>query len=373
MRDWDRPQPPTMRSRRLGVIAALLAGAATASGCGTQVDGDGGAAPDGTLTGLQACESTDGPVAAFWGSADREGELNVVDIWTATAAGQVEQLTDDGRSRDPSMSDDAQRLYFTRSNGGLLADAAAPGTELWVMDLPNREESMIFDAGERSPGISSVEESPNGTAVAFAANLLEPPRPQTRVYVMNLENPAELLEFPLQPAKDEYPFQYQTDPTWSPDGSQLAYVLVESNNSGGMQSSLRVLDVASGEDTLLYQPEGGRSRLLNPYWTADGTTLVMAAKLDGRQDQFAALAVDTGSGVVTTLVEDGVESIVADASPDGTAIASIELMPADDTSSLRRPILTTWTRAGASTQELPVELTLAAQLTIADCALTAGS
>lgn len=376
MRRRSSPGPVSRRSRSSTLV--LVASAIAVAGCGAEsvdgVDGD----QAGALAGLTDCGSPDAPVAAFWGSDqgvgfadDSQDAPSGGDIWTMTVDGRVTQLTDDARSRDPSMSDDAKRLYFTRSNGGLDAGVAAPGTQLWVRDLATGDETLIYDTGEDTQGFNEVEESPDGTAIAFSAHLDFPRSSIPRVYVLDLDPLGEPTVVPFPPIDKRYPFQMQASPTWSPDGARLAYVLVENDRSTGWRSSLRVVDLATGDDSLLYRAPDERSYMLSLQWSPDGSALVAAVKGDQPQEGFMAVSIDAATGDRTVLV-DAVPDSVTNASADGTAVGSIGLTfeQIEDPTLLQEPVLTTWTGADTgATDALPVHLSFATQLTIADCSL----
>ncbi|MEW5836786.1 MAG: Tol-Pal system beta propeller repeat protein TolB [Pseudomonadota bacterium] len=68
-------------------------------------------------------------------------------------------------------------------------------------------------------------------------------------------------------------------PTWSPDGSKLAYVSFESGNS-----AIYVLDLTTGARTLV----SGRAKGINgaPAWSPDGTRLAMSLSYPGNPEIF---------------------------------------------------------------------------------------
>src|SRR5690606_7308557 len=67
-------------------------------------------------------------------------------------------------------------------------------------------------------------------------------------------------------------------PTWSPDGSQIAYVSFESGNS-----RIYIQDLATGEREQLTDFPGINSA---PAWSPDGTRMAMVLSKDGNPDIF---------------------------------------------------------------------------------------
>ena len=361
-------------ARSRSVMLAAFVGGITVAGCGAEAVQDADGNERGALDGLDVCGSPDGPIAAFWGSDegagfpdDSEGAPTGGDIWTVTVDGRVTAVTDDARSRDPSLSDDAQRLYFTRSDGGLDGGVASPGTELWVLDLATGEQSLIFDTGEDTQGIVDIEESPDGSTLAFTAHVGDPETARPRAYVLDLERLGEPTELPLPPVDEKYRWQSQASPTWGPDGS-LAYVFEESDNSTGIKSSVRVVNLETGEDTFLYQAPDERSYVLGLRWVPDGSALIAVAQGDESQEGYDAISIDAETGQRSVLVST-VPDRVTDASRDSSAISSIGLTfeQINNPQLPQQPVITTWIAGEATTQEIPVQLSFATQLTVADC------
>jgi Tol biopolymer transport system component len=160
--------------------------------------------------------SPDGSKIAFTGLPKDEGYYG--DIYVMDADGSnITSLTHDRDIPDghPEWSPDGTRIMFERSvpNGG---PPWWENTDIYVM---NPDGSNVIRL-TRYPGSDSLPEwSPDGSEITFMRSRFVDGHIHTDVYVMNADGSNKVKVSPDNPgAHDDY-----SDPTWSPDGSKIAF------------------------------------------------------------------------------------------------------------------------------------------------------
>jgi len=185
-------------------------------------------------------------------SSSRRG---VFDIYTTrVATGETKRLTNDAfYSVYPAFTPDGQHIIFVRLND------AWTDHDVTLMSLDGNERRVIardqdmFDYHfGQTFGYPLV--SPDGATVVFRSY-----RNGYFNYWRVSINGGEPQ--PLAPENAD-----QSDATWSPDGSRLAYI---SNHNGTL--SLRVFDVKSGASQTLVAPTSGACTA--PQWSPDGSRI----------------------------------------------------------------------------------------------------
>ena len=145
----------------------------------------------------------------------------------------------------------------------------------------HRKRDFTSTAPRPVLGIVAPQISPDGTRVAFAAI--------GDIYVMPIGGKLENIT-PENITKDRY---LDTEPAWSPDGTQLAY----SSDRGGDLLQLWIHDMKTGGERQLTklstQPMGAS-------WSPDGTRIAFL-EVDGMWRRAAVSVVDVASGVVTKI------------------------------------------------------------------------
>jgi len=294
-------------------------------------------------------------------------------VWSITADGRVQAITDDGRSRDPSISDDGRRLYFNRSAGGTVAGAAAPGTEAWMHDLETGEETMLFALDDpQVESLTRLAESPDGTTMAYSAAVGNPSSARERIYLIDR---VDARSPRLLPVPESDLFDGQVEPTWSPDGTMLAYLNYEIGDLQNSSWSIRTVELESSEPRIIFE-HAQPTRLHGLHWSPDARSLLVTEESiqsfdEGPRIGNVAVSIDAATGERTVLADDVVLEVTYVADGGGTIGEIGSPLGAADT--LEEPVLSTWDLAAdedtAETTALSASLSFASSLSIAACAL----
>jgi Tol biopolymer transport system component len=165
-----------------------------------------------------------------------------------------------------------------------------------------RKRDFDSVAPRQALGIVRPVISPDGTKVAFAA--------VGDIYVMNVGGRPENI------TKDKY---LDTDPAWSPDGSQLVY----SSDKGGSLLQLWIHDMKTGQDRQLThmstQPQGAS-------WSPDGKRIAVF-DVDAMWRAASVSVVDVATGKVTKIHNSLFGPGMPTWSPDGKRIALAMISP----------------------------------------------
>jgi TolB protein len=210
--------------------------------------------------------------------------INQIDqICTMNADGSGrDQLTDlDATAFYPSISPDGQTIYFSSKQSG--------GFDIYSMDISGGGvKRLTKDIGS----LYAPELSPNGERILFTNN-------GNGLWIMKPDgrNPHPLTN------KDDI------DPTWSPDGSRIAFA---SSRSGARQLFVMNADGSNIQQVTDLGNMGGRSS-----WSADGTKLAFY-RGSASDHNIYVINVD-GTGLVQ--LTDGGDNLGPSWSPDGNWIA----------------------------------------------------
>lgn len=196
------------------------------------------AQPDGTLLGpLVAGDGSDSSYAPAW-SPDGNSVAFIDGISQALKVysfftDQVRELPATSGERPAWLPDGSALVY-----SGAEVGPDGPALRLRAVSLGEAPAARGLTDGagaELSPAVS-----PDGEAVAFARRA--PDGPEGRVWLVAASGG------PPRPLSAEGPHQ-DNQPAWSPDGRQVA--LVRSSAAGPLQSQAVVVDVATGQETVV--------------------------------------------------------------------------------------------------------------------------
>lgn len=221
----------------------------------------------------------DGSSVAFVRIGTGTSGLHVV---SATGGESARKLTDDDQDVfpfRPSWTDDGRILYT--ADGGIRTRPAGGGAEravelsavVTLQRPPYRKRLRSFEPEEPRPvrGIVSPTLAPDGDRVVFVA--------LGDLWSMDIGSaPVRLTDDPF----------VEVDPSFSPDGSRLAYA---SDRDG--QVDLYVRDVRSGAERRV-TTDGGRA----PAWSPDGSAIAFSG---GSGDEAGLRVLELSSGEVRTV------------------------------------------------------------------------
>lgn len=208
-------------------------------------------------------------------------QIDQICIMNADGSGR-EQLTDfDATTYYASLSPDGSTVYFVSKQSG--------GFEIYSMRTTGRDRQRLTN------GIGSLyapELSPNGQQVVFTKN-------GDGIWVMGPEgeNPHRLTD------RDDI------DPTWSPDGSKIAFA---SSRQGARQLFIMDADGSNIEQLTDLNNMGGRST-----WSPDGQWIAFYRGPQGNHNIFV---INVATKEVTRLTDSG-DNLGPSWSPDGQWIA----------------------------------------------------
>lgn len=249
--------------------------------------------------------SPDGTKIAF----NRDGDIYVTGAngMKPDGTGARRLTTASAFESDPTWSADGTKIAFVAS--GFEVDGSTD-LEIWVVNADGTGRTPLT-----SNAFSDTQPawSPPGDEIAFVSSRTGDT--DSNVYVMNADGTGQASITPNSPAGCS-PNCYQgfdNDPTWSPDGSKIAYVHGYGSPTnplaGGGASNIWTMDPTGANKTnVSNNPD---TSAVAPAWSPDGTRIAYVGTASGttNRDIHTMNADGTGQGVLQA-------NIASDTRPD---------------------------------------------------------
>jgi len=345
------------RTRPLGAAVPLgFLAAAVLTACAHPVD-----SPGSPLADLHTCPAAGSVIGVFTGQeptrAPGDGpDAEGFDTWALNVNGSVRQLTDDEVHLGAVISPDGRAVYQLRSSGRVVGDSLETPGVVERLDVATGTTTRVAEL----PGMVDLGVSGDGRWLA-AAHTVEA-RPDTgldvnSVTVIDLAAADVATTLPRAPDARPDLFSAVTEVALDPDGGRVAYALAIEVDRGNVVNSLRIRDLGSGADTVVYTAPG-TDFLSDVEWSADGTTVLAAVRHQEPGDtadspaRFRTLRVDVAGG--RTTIDEGFTQDFAPLNADGSRLLGMAAAP----DSQGRPgggALVAWERGRGPVSRLPID------------------
>ena len=354
-------------NHRIAVAAVGGLAAGVLAGCAQPVD-----APGSPLDGLHACAGAGPLIGVFAGqdptSAAGDGPaVKSSDTWGLTVGGAARRLTDDGVHVGAVISSDGLSVYQLRSSGRILGDSLEAPSVIERRDVRTGRTSTVAHV----PAIVDLAVSGDGRRLA-AAHMLEA-HPDTgldvnTVAVIDLAAPGTPTELSRAPDVPSGLYSAVDQVALSPTGDRVAYALAVEVSRGTVVDTLRIRDLASNADTVVYTASG-TDFLSDVAWSPDGATVLAAIRYQQAGDsvespaRFRILRFDVAGGGTT--LDDGYAADLSPRSLDGSTLLGLAPTP-DAQGDPRGRALISWDRRGGVSDPLSIDHG-AAGISVAAC------
>ncbi|WP_020664831.1 serine hydrolase [Amycolatopsis benzoatilytica] len=243
-------------------------------------------------------------------TADEAEDRNVDTLWTvATASGEARQLTRGTGDAAPRWAPSGEQIAFLRAQDG------PPQVWLLPADGGEAEQKTSLPLGAGAPVWS-----PDGGKIAFSAATdlaatVEAPPANAPIVAERLDFKADgagllktyrkhlhVLDVATGEVKQlTFGDWHAGDPTWSPDGKQLAFTGARDDDADlTFQSAAYVLDVTE-RNSEPKQVGSGEGMAGTASWTADGKALLVIGRTDTATGHLSLLRVSLDSGETVNL------------------------------------------------------------------------
>lgn len=203
--------------------------------------------------------SGDGSKVAYFEFGDVNGHFNTSQIWIMNGDGsgqtQLTSTVDNLEDTEPGISPDGSKIVFQRVD---LTGASGTGFDIWEMNADGSHQTQLTSSSDAE---ISAEFSPDGTKIVYVRQ-----SPTNQIWIMGADgsNQHVLLN---------NPGQQDRGPSWSPNGAKIVY----SEDGNG----LYVMNADGSNPTQLLDGSGHPIPGQDPTWSPDGTQIAFYAAPGG--------------------------------------------------------------------------------------------
>ncbi len=203
----------------------------------------------------------------------------------------------------------------TKTNGPLtFVETSRPGRGPWHIETMAASGGAVRDLTPAGNNFADLAWSPDGTQIAFS----EFHRAISTIHVMDANGSNQRQLVSCEPPG----CVSASSPTWSPDGSTIAYVRAP-GSFGTATDAILTVDVRTGAIRFL----AGLPRLnyaMDLAWSPDGRSIAFAASPQGPGKVFSIYVVGAdGTGLHRLTGGDGSQNVDPRWSPDGSRIVFV--------------------------------------------------
>ena len=237
---------------------------------------------------------------------------------------------------------DGSVVFF--SQGPLVYAAAVDGSRVWLVADAIASDTTGWFTNDTL--MTSFDLSPNGDFLVYAtcAYRREPMGPYGYGHSFDIAV-VDVERGSVQRLTDND--RFENYPSWSPNGSQIAFVADSKSGGDGVRNTRPVVMTADGSGLRLVNSGGGSAVLHPPQWSSDGTRL---AVLGTRQSGGLELRVESLGPDDVDFQQLGRIASGPAWSPDGARLA---VVTTDDATGGDR-ILVSMAADGSQVQEVPL-------------------
>lgn len=244
----------------------------------------------GTATNLTRSDGNSDPAWSPDGSkiAFVSGGTGGNDIFVMNADGTGRKQLPSTGSADsqPAWSPDGEKIAFVSNTFALDAQQ---DPEIWVTNVDGSEQRPI--TSNTFPDTQPAW-SPDGSKIAFVS--ARTGDTNRNIYMMNSDGSGQTSITPNSPTgctSDCYQ-GHDDDPAWSPDGSRIAYVHgygpPSNPNAGGGLPNIWTMDPNGGSKTNVSNNPGVSARM--PAWSPDGTMIAYVGIESGSSANISVMS-----------------------------------------------------------------------------------